>query len=59
MQKELRQEHQMAENAFLDCTSPRDSGCVGVDVLWVLWSTIRCHLMLLARFLLHVARFGS
>ena len=27
MQKESRQEHQMAENAFLDCTSPRDSGC--------------------------------
>ena len=32
---------------------------VGVGVLWVLWSTILAHLMLLARFLLHMARLGS
>ena len=32
---------------------------VGVGVLWVLWSTILAHLMLLARFLLHMARLGA
>ena len=33
---------------------------VGVGVLWVLWSTIHlAHLMLLARFLLHMAQLGS
>ena len=32
---------------------------VGVGVLWVLWSTIFAHLMLLLRFLLHMARLGS
>ena len=32
---------------------------VGVGVLWVVRSTILCHLMLLARFLLHVGRLGA
>ena len=32
---------------------------VGVGVLWVLRSTILAHLMLLSRFLLHMARLGS
>ena len=32
---------------------------VGVGVLWVLRSTILAHLMLLSRFLLHMARLGA
>ena len=32
---------------------------VGVGVLWVLRSTILAHLMLLSRFLLHMAHLGS
>ena len=32
---------------------------VGVGVLWVLRSTILAHLMLLSRFLVHMARLGA
>ena len=49
----------MGEYALFSSALQRGTLVVGVGVLGVLRSTILAHLMLLSRFLLHMARLGS